>query len=645
MNRAAIVAFLLLGIAAIVWLVFGASPDALEHAEVSGAAGAAGATSPGTTPTRDEVTAPRQDLTVGAAAHADGGEEAKDAIEAATDDALTGRVVDAGDRPIAGADCFVLAVESDGFSWLDRGEVAEEHEVARVTTDALGRFAVPLPAGVPHRLRVAATDCGTERSGPHVAGERVVVRLHAGSALVGRITLDGDGVALSRVRVRCAGVAARRVRYLLGESVSDASGAYRIDGLPAGEVEVEVMPPRGAVPGVVELVLAAGVATPHDVALTRGADVAGLVLDAATRTPIAGASVGLGWRGARPTRTAADGRFVYRDFPSGYRELGVTAQGYGDAAVIVSDPDGVKGDVEILLTRAHRAHGRVVRPDGRGIAGAYVAAAAYERVERSADRLDWRASRSGADGGFAIDGLRGDVDHVLLVRAAGHGVRQVDFPPGARGLPDVPLGDVVLEPGVVVRGVVVDERGSPWAGVDVQMRGDADGRSPRGSTPVEGYRAVDGYVASRSARTDQLGRFGFVDVAPGEYRFAALRELGRPDRAHALRVERDRPAVLRIELARGLSIGGRVVADDGGPPPHCYVSVDPTDGAATSTDVQCAQDGSFLAIGLARGVYRLSVYPYASEIERAAGRVFEPVTADAIAAGRLDVVVTLVRQR
>lgn len=625
MTRVAIVALVLSCIAAIVWFVSASTPTERGPDEASGRLDATMRRADAST---DQTAAPRQDLVAAVDVGA----------QAASDDALTGLVLDAADHPIAGACCRVLAVESDGFAWLDRGEVAQEHEIARVTTDALGRFAVPLPDGVPHRLGVAAADCGAARSGPHVAGEHVIVRLAPAAVLHGRITLDGTGVADARVRVR-------RARMVLGEGTSDADGVFRIDGLCAGEIEFGVVPPRGAVPRDVDLVLAAGETTRHDVLLAHGADVAGIVIDRESRAPIAGARVGLGWRGISPILTDAAGRFVYRDFPAGYRELGVAADGYGDAAVIAADPNGVFGEVEVLLDRAHRAHGRIVRPDGTGIAGAYVAATAYEHGDRQADRLDWRATRSAADGAFTIDGLRHDVDHTLMVRAQGFGVRQVDFPAGERALSDVPLGDVVLEPGVLVRGVVVDESDAPWAGVVVEMRGDADGRRGRGDAPIEGYRAIDGYVAERSARTDQRGRFAFADVAPGAYRFAALRELGRPDRAHALRVERAAPAALRIELARGLSIVGRVVADDGEPPPHCYVSVDPQDGAPTSTDVECANDGSFVAPGLARGVYRLSVYPYASEAERAAGRIFDPVTADAITAGRLDVVVTLARRR
>ena len=206
MTRAAILALVLCCIAAIVWFVSTSTP--VERGP-DGAADRADAAMRRAEASPELAVPSRQDVAATAQPVA--------STDAASDDALTGLVLDAADRPIADADCRVLAVESDGFAWLDRGEVAQEREIARVTTDSLGRFAVPLPDGVPHRLRVAATDFGTARSGPHVAGEQVVVRL-AAAVLLGPQAGESSRPATIR---RPEGPSKESGRGLSGRRVSD----------------------------------------------------------------------------------------------------------------------------------------------------------------------------------------------------------------------------------------------------------------------------------------------------------------------------------------------------------------------------------------------------------------------------------------
>jgi protocatechuate 3,4-dioxygenase beta subunit len=515
-------------------------------------------------------------------------------------------------------------------------------ELASGSTDGGGRVVIPLATRHPFRVRVVATGFGEEESGPHARGQSLRIRLRAAASLSGRVTLDGAALTGARVRVRRAQDEQRGAAAMLGETASDANGVYRLGGLAAGAVEVLLLPPSGSVPRGTPLELVAGAETVHDFAVLRGVRVTGRVLDAASGQGIAGALVGLGWRAQRPVACDAEGRFEYVDFSAEYGELSASAPDYGDLAVTVPRGD-VAPQLEFRLRRARQASGRIVTTDGRGIAGAFVAAAGYEVVNDQPQRIDWRSTHSDADGRYRLEGLRADLGHVLLAHAEGFGLRQLEFPADEAEHETIPLPDLVLEPGLVLRGSVVDERGEPRAARVVTLRGSADGRHPRGVPAPDGYRFVDSYVAERSALTDALGRFAFADLAPGSYRVAASLPLGRSDTPQELRVERGVPlAPVRLVQFVGLAIRGRIRVGDGAALPRCYVSIDPLDGAATATDVECDRSGEFVATGLARGVYRVTVYPYPSESDRAAGRIFEAAILQLAQHGLQDAAVAVV---
>ena len=568
-------------------------------------------------------------------------------VAARRDDALVGRVTDPQGGAIDGARVTVTRLASDGFALLDRGAVHDPVPVAEVATDTSGSFVVPLPRGVPHRVFVSAGGWCSLHSGPHVAGEIVEITLGLAARLIGRVQLGAEPVAGAAVVVRAKLRDESRRGAVVSRALTDVLGEYRIDGLAELVATVAIEAPRGSIPRAQDVELHAGVETRLDVTLVPAEVVRGLVVDAATGIGIGGAEVGLSWRIERPVRTAVDGTFVYPEFPLGYAELSARADGYaiGDGRVREAGVT-IGGPVILRLTASRRAQGRIVRIDGSPVAGAYVAATGYEFAPSGGHRIDWRAVQSDTNGDFLIDELRSDIEHVLLVHADGFGVRQVDFPTDSRSLPVVHIPDVVLEPGLAIVGSVVDEVGVPWARASITMHGSADGRRPAGVPAPTGYRVIEGYVAERTATADDLGRFAFVDVAPGSYALSVLRDLGRPDTPKQLRVASGiTPAPVELLLFRGASIRGRITVADDGRIPKCYVSVDPSGGGNTPTDVECAPDGSFVATGLGRGMYTLSFYPYPTQDERAAGRVFAATKVEDVPAGREDLTVRLALQR
>ncbi len=118
------------------------------------------------------------------------------------------------------------------------------------------------------------------------------------------------------------------------------------------------------------------------------------------------------------------------------------------------------------------------------------------------DPMVLRVLGTGDDGMFRLDPV--NKEHVRLLAAApGHGTtwrRLPDPLPGARG--DQDLGDLVLEPELVLRGRVIDEDGAPVAGATVDF-----GTAAR-------FRMGAGSAVIADVATDENGRV--VDEVTGE---------------------------------------------------------------------------------------------------------------------------------
>lgn len=156
---------------------------------------------------------------------------------------LRARVVDAQGRPVAARAVLAARFLGDRAARLDLfGPV--EREEARIGRD--GAFEWPaLPAG-PRTLALRAAGCA-DRNLTFVAPERGVVDL-------GTLALADGGAVEGFVRSpdgrpRCgAVVVAAPIGGAARETTSDVDGRYRFDHLPAGRVEVSVLPQDEAAP-------------------------------------------------------------------------------------------------------------------------------------------------------------------------------------------------------------------------------------------------------------------------------------------------------------------------------------------------------------------------------------------------------------
>ena len=285
----------------------------------------------------------------------------------------------------------------------------------------------------------------------------------------------------------------------------------------------------------------------------------GRVTDADDGDPIAGAVVGLFWSQKHPVRSDADGRFVL-PVPTGFSRNGITvsAEGYGREERAVGSRDRT---IDVSLRRGDTVAGRIVGRDGAPVAGARVSAAA-SLVGPGGHQTGWSAGHAvtSDDGRFAITGLRRDTVHTLVVVAPDHGRALLDFDPHPAGPATIDLGDVRLPAPLAIEGVVLDAGGAPLARVDVELRGANRDRGRRRSGAAPGWE----YGNVENRRTDDLGRFRFPDLAPGDYAIVAA---PREPTSRATPVELDDADVLDavVRLAAGRSITVTVLDPDGAP--------------------------------------------------------------------------------
>ncbi len=174
--------------------------------------------------------------------------------------------------------------------------------------------------------------------------------LAGGQTLTVDVALSAPGSVSGVVRENTAGnppIAGATVTYPGGSTTTDANGAYRIDGLPAGSQPMSAAS-IGFVSKTASPTVVANSTVTQDFLLDRSATyVTGEVRDALTNATIAGATVEIG---TKTTLTDALGRYRI-DEPPGTYDVTASAAGYPPftASVVVSP--GAYGTLDFALLR------------------------------------------------------------------------------------------------------------------------------------------------------------------------------------------------------------------------------------------------------------------------------------------------------
>lgn len=308
--------------------------------------------------------------------------------------------------------------------------------------------------------------------------------------------------------------------------------------------------------------------------LTAGRPRSIRVVDGAGKKPLGGVHVHVGERLWCVGRTSPDGLLALSMAPDRKEEILLLAED-GRYVQATLDPPGKdeKESRTLSLAAMKSLAGRVVSAvDGRPIAGALVWG-----VDPGAFR------RTGVDGAYRIE-TPPDLPSVIQAAAPGFLPNEPEV-----GGPDLERGPTVaLQPALVARGVVVDEKGAPVAGVEV------------------GFEASSLAFAQELARTDSAGRFRIGSLVAGTAYELLFSKAGfAPSEVELPPLEPGRPASdLRVVLRKGRTGLGRVVnrAEE----PVVGAEIVLTDGESVA-EATTGAEGRFEIRDLAAGTFELSV--------------------------------------
>jgi protocatechuate 3,4-dioxygenase beta subunit len=351
--------------------------------------------------------------------------------------------------------------------------------------------------------------------------------------------------------------------------MTDANGAFRIVGLPAGRLVVAATHPEFARGASEPLRVAAGGEVSVTVVLSRGVRIDGRVVDG-DGAPLVGAEIA----GVDGVLTVTDARGQYELLHLARAQtLTARAPGFLPASRAVSPSE--RGPFDFTLRRAegHLA-GDVLDDRGAPLSAARVEIAAPSQPAR------WFTTDRG--GRFRADSL-GPAPYRVTVS-------HPDFAPAI--LEDVAAGDdfrAQLQPGGGVDGEVRDARtGGAPAAARVEL---SVGGGKARLLPVVGGRF--------SATSLPPGRVTLTVTAPGYVTWSRPLDVAGSDRLHEV-TARD----VRVELERGGSIRGHLRDDHGDPVAGAAVVV-ASGGARLAA--RSDRDGDFRVDGVAAGRARVSV--------------------------------------
>lgn len=379
--------------------------------------------------------------------------------------AATGAVVDDAGRPIPGATVAAANVYQEG----DKA-IVPLFEYVQTTTDDAGSFRLPgLPRGVTVYLQATAPGYGHARLAARPAEQLVdeTITLHPATSITGRVTRDGEPAEGVYVRANRQGVG-----HVTGSGGSGPDGVYTISGIPPGTYAVSIYWPASGDATLGRTATAhRGVAcdlnapaTGIDFDLIEGGLLTGRVTDADTGAGIARANVrayisqddypfGASWLAV----ASDEGDYELR-LPAGEYWVCAQASGYGyrgpkpwsyQAKV---DEGRTANGLGIALWSTPRIAGTVVDVDGTPVAGARVTCVEHhgpEVVTEPDGRFAFAASYRGLPTEVcAVDITRGLVGRLEVAEETSD-------------------ADVVLGPGAVATGQVVDPDGKGLAGVYV----------------------------------------------------------------------------------------------------------------------------------------------------------------------------------
>jgi hypothetical protein len=546
-------------------------------------------------------------------------------------------------------------------AWVSIYNAAGE-ELTHRKTDAKGEFAITgLPDGDGFVQVFAHGFCPSARQTVSLSSETsqyLMVALSRGAGVQGAVrTPAGLRIGGARIRAWAQG------EYRTAWAESARNGQYTLSGLPAGRYTLSAdAPGYGAV--VVSNVMAstASVYPTCDLTLMESGSITGRVTAVATGDPIAEARLSMAaFDDLSFAETNASGEYGVDDVAEGVYVMRVTAEGYQDAQVLVTNkaslvtrrdvslhpPGQVAGYVRDVYgapisgvyvslyqdtggwgycqTGSDGAYEFTDIPDSRFLVGLYDAGATPAGFEGEIEASNFSVSRNISLPGGRISGCITDANAAAATNAMTYLLREDGAWIRARTDNAGRYGFMVLDPGPVrviladpAYGYAVSPPMTPADGdmlVASAFAAGTGGLEVRCTAPTAGnpvlseasvsleVRVADGvYGPPVFGESDGAGTFLFSGLEPGPYRLTAGAD-GHVRQTTNVVVTVE-SAALSLPLTAGRVIQGTLMASDGQPAQGWVHLVNET--TLEAATVRCTMNGAFSATTLPTGTYRLT---------------------------------------
>ena len=296
--------------------------------------------------------------------------------------------------------------------------------------------------------------------------------------------------------------------------------------------------------------------------------------------------------------------------------LGVVAGGYVDLhrtyslSGLLPSRGRPARKVTLRLRRGEKLTGRVIGTDGKPVAGARVEALstvfAGGRVQRARRSYYYRPRQTDADGRFVLS-IPPEARTELTIHTSRWAAKRVKVPEGQSD-----AGDIRLEPGTRVSGVLLDEHGKPAAGYWIAAQG-SPGQPPMMWNPVRVAAKTD--ADGRFTLPPLLGEFRIWVPASTEPWFSEARQHSPSPRLAVLPQEHafdgtQEQMELELRALPQLQVGGRVTERDGSPARHVVVYFycnAPAGGTKPFDMAQTDSNGRFSFQGIPAGLQDIMV--------------------------------------
>ncbi len=480
-----------------------------------------------------------------------------------------------------------------------------------------------------------------------------IVRVASGGGAVEGLVSDANGTpvpgAMIAVSVTPVAKPGEQGVATSTKAVAGDDGRYRVENVPPGKVATLQAIAQGFLP-FQDIMLAPsqegreivkGETLTFDIKLSRGGSVAGRVTLQGSDRAIAGAEVTLyPSRGPGATQvggplkatTDAGGRYSFDKVPKGryialakaeghflpqlkprgsgnnFITMGGGQVGPGSLTVVVT-AEGKEATRDLELARGYQVTGRVVDAGGGGVAGAEIFARGY-----NLQQMAWQwgigsvakesLATSQTDGSFTCEGLPPNADWVFFAKKQGYvGVYGQPLATGPEAKPATVK--LELQPGATLRGVVIDSKDKPLAGMQVSYWGQT--------------QETAGDKTSTKTGTD--GTFELTSVPAGNHQLNvwAQGRQGKQLAVSGLTAGEVREG-LELKIAAGVEISGVIVDKDGVGISGLNIMWRGQTPGGGWHNTTTGQDGSFTLHGVSEG--RGQLYTYGAAGQQPVGTTF-----------------------